>query len=92
VIRRVEIARRARKQLGTVPNHIRRKLLIWVLAVEADGLEVVRRVSGYHDEALQGDRFGQRSIRLNAAWRAIYEIRRDVVEFVSVEEVSKHDY
>lgn len=92
MIRRVEIARRAQKQLGTVPNHIRRKLLIWVLAVEADGLEVVRRVSGYHDEALQGDRFGQRSIRLNVAWRAIYEIRRDVVEFVSVEEVSKHDY
>ncbi len=92
MIRRVEIARRARKQLETVPNHIRRKLLLWVLAVEANGLEVVRKVPGYHEEALQGDRFGQRSIRLNVAWRAIYEVRSGEVRFVSVEEVSKHDY
>ena len=44
-------------------------------------------------EALKGERFGQRSIRLSIAYRAIYEIKRDGrVEFVSIEEVSKHEY
>jgi len=63
-----------------------------MLTVESKGLETVRRIPGYHDEQLQGARAGQRSIRLNRSWRAIYVIRRDVMDFVSVREVSKHDY
>lgn len=46
-----------------------------------------------HDEPLKGDRFGQRSIRLSIRYRAIYEVKRTGrVEFVSIEEVSKHGY
>jgi toxin HigB-1 len=67
-------------------------LIIWVTAVEHDGLEEVRKARGYHDEPLQGRRVGQRSIRLSSSYRAIYEIKKHTVEFVSVEEVSKHDY
>jgi proteic killer suppression protein len=53
----------------------------------------VRRIPGFHDEPLAGQRTGQRSIRLSISYRAIYEIRRDgSVEFASVEEVNKHDY
>lgn len=92
MIRRVEISRHAVKQLRKVPNHIRDNLLIWISAVEQDGLEEVRKVPGYHDEPLQGDRSGQRSIRLSRSYRAIYEIKGGTVKFVSVEEVSKHDY
>ncbi len=66
--------------------------MIWVAAVEHDGLEEVRKVPGYHDEALEGDRTGQRSIRLSLAYRAVYEIKEDTARFVSVEEVSKHEY
>ena len=66
--------------------------MIWVAVVEHDGLETVRKVPGYHDEPLKGERRGQRSIRLSRAYRAIYEIKQDVVEFASVEEVSKHKY
>ncbi len=92
VINRVEIAKVAQKQLERVPRHIAFKLLIWVAAVEDDGLETVRRVPGYHDEPLAGVRTGQRSIRLSRSYRAIYEIKQDQVKFVSIEEVSKHDY
>jgi hypothetical protein len=35
---------------------------------------------------------GQRSIRLSRAYRAIHEIREDTARFVSIEEVSKHEY
>jgi proteic killer suppression protein len=54
---------------------------------------LTRRIPGYHDEPLKGARTGQRSVRLSRAYRAIYEIRADdSIEFVSVEEVNKHDY
>lgn len=93
MIRRVELSRLAQRQLRKVPAYIVRKLLAWVESVERDGLEEVRKIPGFHDEPLQGDRRGQRSIRLSIAYRAIYEIRKDgLVEFASVEEVSKHDY
>lgn len=83
---------RAEREASKVPAHIRQKLLGWIDAVERDGLEEVRKVPGYHDEPLKGDRKGQRSIRLSKAYRAIYIVVRGEVTFVSVEEVSKHDY
>lgn len=88
----VEITKLAEKQLRKVPRNILDNLMIWVAAVEHDGLEEVRKVPGYHDEPLKGDRAGQRSIRLSRAYRAIYEIKGATARFVSVEEVSKHDY
>jgi proteic killer suppression protein len=88
----VEITKLAEKQLRKVPRNILDNLMIWVAAVEHDGLEEVRKVPGYHDEPLKRGRAGQRSIRLSRAYRAIYEIKEGTAKFVSVEEVSKHDY
>jgi proteic killer suppression protein len=92
MIRRVEISKPAVKQLRKVPRHILDNLMIWVTAVEHHGLEDVRKVPGYHDEPLKGDRAGQRSIRLSRAYRAIYEIKEDTAKFVSVEEVNNREY
>jgi proteic killer suppression protein len=92
MINRVVLSIRARKQLLAVPAHVALKLAAWVESVETTGLESVRRVPGYHDEPLKGNRRGQRSIRLSLAYRAMYVIRNEQMEFVSVEEVSKHDY
>ena len=48
---------------------------------------------GVSDEPLKGKRSGQRSIRLNKSYRAIYVINRDGgVEIVEVQEVNKHEY
>jgi proteic killer suppression protein len=92
MIFKVAITRLAQKQLRKVPQHVKDNLMIWVIAVEHDGLEEVRKAPGYHDEPLKGDRSGQRSIRLSRSYRAIYEVKRETVTFASVEEVSKHDY
>ena len=92
MIRRVELAKLVHKQLRKMPRHIVEKLAIWVDDVEQRGLEEVRKIPGYHDEPLKGDRQGQRSIRLSLAYRAIYVIKKQKVEFVLVEEVSKHEY
>lgn len=75
-----------------MPNHIQQKLRGWVELVEEEGLEEARKVKGFHDEPLKGKRLGQRSIRLNRAYRAIYVVIKEKIEFVSVEEVSKHEY
>ena len=90
---RVELSRRALKDVRKVPIQIARALQEWVAAVKLVGLREVRKSPGYHDEPLKGARKGQRSIRLSRSYRAIYEIRRDhTVEFVCVKEVTKHDY
>lgn len=88
----VTISRRAMKDLRTLPSYIVDKLETWIDAVEGDSLEEVRKISGYHDEPLKGDRKGQRSIRLSKSYRAIYVIVKDKVEFVRIEEISKHEY
>ena len=92
-ITKVVLTKEAKKNLLKVPSHVTRKLEGWVFMVETDGLEEARKIPGYHDEPLRGRRVGQRSIRLTKAYRAIYEIKKDgQLEFVSIEEVNKHEY
>lgn len=64
----------------------------WVETVDEIGINEVRKIAGYHDEPLKGKRFGQRSIRLNHSYRAIYIIRNTNIEFIEIIEVNKHDY
>ena len=94
VIHTVVLSRSVAKGLRKLPQHVAEKLHGWVAAVEAYGLEEVRKVPGYHDEPLRGERAGQRSIRLSKAYRALYRVEQDrvEVEYVHVFEVNKHDY
>ncbi len=81
------------KQLERVPRVILRKFRLWVALVEESGIREVRKRPGFHDEPLQGERAGQRSVRLNRAYRAIYiESQAGAVELLEVIEVHKHDY
>jgi proteic killer suppression protein len=81
------------KALNSLPPHISRKFFLRVRMVDELGIRKTRHVPGYHDEPLQGLRFGQRSVRLNRAYRAIYIQRKDgILEFLEVVEVHKHGY
>jgi proteic killer suppression protein len=81
------------KQLGKVPEFIAQKFRIWVALVEESGIREVRKHKGFHDEPLKGQRKGQRSIRLNRAYRAIYVERESGdLELIEVLEVNKHEY
>lgn len=83
----------AQKDLLKVPKYINEKLLTWVDAVERMGVSVIRKIPGYHDEPLKGKRKGQRSIRLNRAYRAIYiENEQNEIVIISIIEVNKHEY
>jgi proteic killer suppression protein len=93
VINRVEMTKSAYKEANKAPPQVKRKLAVWINSVEAIGLEATRRLPGYHDELLQGKRLGQRSMRLNLQWRAIYRLKKDgSIEFIEIEEVIPHAY
>lgn len=88
----VVVTKAAEKDLRKVPTHVRVNFFAWVDAVTHEGLETVRKVSGYHDEPLAGRRLGQRSIRLSKSYRAFYKIEGTTAKLVSVIEVNKHEY
>lgn len=93
VIYKVRWEKRVAKQLQKLPEAIHLKFYAWVQSVELSGLQKTRECVGFHDEALKGKRLGQRSVRLNRAYRAIYLQRDDgVIDFVEVIEVNKHEY
>ena len=92
MIKNVELSRNAEKDIKRLPKQIRNKLLAWIEAIEEIGLEEVRKSKGLHDEPLKGKRAGQRSIRLNKAYRAIYKVVKKRIEIAIVEEVNKHEY
>ena len=85
--------KKVEKQLNKIPVYIAEKFRSWVVAVETDGINEVRKLSGFHDEPLKGKRSGQRSIRLSKAYRAIYQVSSDgSIELIEVIEVNKHEY
>jgi len=58
----VRLSKTAEKQLKKLPDFIVLKLFGWVELLKDHGLAEARKVKGYHDEPLKGDREGQRSI------------------------------
>ena len=88
----VKLSRLTLRQLKKVPIYIALKLEAWIDDVGTRGLSEVKKIPGYHDEPLKGKRAGQRSIRLNKAYRAIYELKKGNILFVEVLEVNKHEY
>lgn len=89
----IQLTKNAQNDLLKAPFHIENKLLLWVDAVEKFGIHAIRRLPGFYDEPLKGSRIGQRSIRLNRAYRAIYvETISKQIHIVKIIEVNKHDY
>lgn len=89
----VVVSKKAEDNLKKIPSHLVVKLMSWIELVSNEGLSRAKKIPGYHDEPLQGKRSGQRSIRLNKAYRAIYEVNeKGEANFVEILEVNKHDY
>lgn len=90
---RIVVSKQAQKQLDIIPTHIYRKYLYWKDLLEKLGLLETRKIKGFHDEPLKGNRTGQRSVRLSLGYRAIYiEVDRDKYEVIEIIEVNKHEY
>ena len=93
VVTQVVLTKSAEKEVSKLPRNIQEALLAWVSSVETQGLQETRKRPGYHDEPLKGERKGQRSVRLNKAYRAIYaQTANGEIELVTIIEVNKHKY
>jgi len=87
----VVLTKFAVKQLTKLPKNIKEALRYWPETIERIGIREVRKLTGYHDEPLKGYRTGQRSIRLNKAYRVIYIETNESIEITTIE-VNKHEY
>jgi proteic killer suppression protein len=94
-INKVLIDKKAVKDLRKIPSYIIEKLNTWILLIEKYGVLEVRKMKSYHDEPLKGDRKGQRSLRLNKAYRAFY-VEHDngdiEISHLEIIGVNKHEY
>lgn len=82
-----------KKSLVKVPKDIIRRLQRWIKFIESIGLIETRKIPGFHDEPLKGDRKGQRSVRLNKQWRVIYTMEiNGSINIIKIEEITPHDY
>lgn len=89
----VFLSKFAEKQIKKLPKQISEVLFIWVESIELSGIADIRKLKGYHDEPLKGDRKGQRSVRLNRSYRVIYvENENKNLVLITVIEVNKHEY
>jgi proteic killer suppression protein len=93
VVTQVTLTKSAEKDVRKLPRNIQEALLTWITQVSTEGLANTRKIPGYHDEPLSGDLKGQRSVRLNKAYRAIYIQNKDgEIELMTIIEVNKHKY
>ena len=92
---RIEITKQAIRDLEKLPDRLAEKFDLWLSAIAQMELRKVRIHPGLHDEPLQGQRFGQRSVRLNRSYRVIYKIKKETAfteEILIVIEITKHQY
>ncbi len=89
----VLVSKTAAKTLLKCPPQVQQKFAFWQIQLETQGIRTVRKIPGFHDEPLHGQRKGERSVRLNRFWRLIYVERSDgKLEIVEVTEVIAHAY
>jgi plasmid maintenance system killer protein len=74
-----------------LPKAVVKKYELWKDIVFRHGPEKLKEFPGFHDEKLKGERAGQRSSRLSAQYRVIYNVERDIVT-VFVIEITPHAY
>lgn len=79
------------KQIEKIPVNLQVKVRFWASEVQRLGINALIGNRAFRDEALKGKRRGQRSIRLNRAYRLIYEIKQKNVH-IHILEVNKHEY
>lgn len=83
--------RRLYRQLKGVPQEVLKRYEKWKDIVRLSGPTGLRKIKGFHDEALRGKWKGHRSSRLGLQYRVIYKTLKDHI-LIQVVNLSPHDY
>jgi len=81
----------AQKSFRKAPPQVQQKLKVFVALVKRNGFSDKMDWQGFSPEMLQGERWGQYSIRLNRQWRAILTETHETLTLTIVE-ITPHDY
>jgi plasmid maintenance system killer protein len=79
------------RKINKIPKHVLKHYELWKRIVEMDGIHGLRKIKGFHDEALKGKMFGYRSSRLSKQWRVIYKLEKGSIE-VYIMDINPHKY
>ncbi len=79
------------KVLKRTPKEVLIRYEAWKRIVEFQSPSGLRRIKGFHDEALKGKWKGYRSSRLGSQWRVIYKVQKNFCK-VYVFEINPHKY
>lgn len=79
------------KTCRKLPRAILERYDTWKEIVRRDGPDRLKTIHGLCDEKLKGERYGQRSSRLNLHYRVIYSVDKNIVS-VFVLEITPHKY
>ena len=79
------------KTCKKLPHDIVQKYELWKDLVFRHGPAKLKEFPGFHNEALKGERTGQRSSRLGIKYRVIYSVKGDIVT-VYVLNITPHEY
>ena len=88
----IQYTRQFRKDFAKLPERLQEKVDLWIASVQSYGIAATQQVASYRDEALKGNRKGQRSFRLNRQWRVIYTEDHAQCITLTLLEVTPHDY
>jgi proteic killer suppression protein len=89
---KIQLTGKFKKQIQKVPSHIQEAASVWIESVKEIGLEQTNVAKGYNAEHLKGPRKGQRSVRMNKAYRVIYTVENGEVQVICLLEINKHKY
>lgn len=88
---RIEEHRRVDRQLVVAPLDILKRYEKWQDIAMISGPPGLRKIKGFHDEALSGKWKGHRSSRLGIQYRVIYRVIAAAQTF-QVVSITAHDY
>ena len=83
--------RRLARRLPRLPDEIGKRYEKWKDIARLSGPSGLRRIKGFHDEALKGEWKGHRSSRLGLQYRIIYMLENKEIA-VYVIDLTTHDY
>jgi len=79
------------KRCHRLPQQVSKKYELWKNLVFRHGPGILKKFPGFHDEKLTGNREGQRSSRLSAQYRVIYNVNGEEAT-IYVIEITPHHY
>ncbi|MGI9548536.1 MAG: type II toxin-antitoxin system mRNA interferase toxin, RelE/StbE family [Bdellovibrionales bacterium] len=88
-MKKVFLKKQIQKDLKKLPRYIVVSLDKWIRIIDEEGYENIKKIKGYKDHALKGNRKNQRSSYLSKSYRVIYQVTKEDIEIL---EVNKHEY